>query len=633
MMRIPIRWKLILSIGLPLLIIYSTFIWIEYQSLINYANERLRNHLKLMTGYYATRLEKDFSTVAQVASSTASYLTDNMEITEDELYQIIKKNVQQNDLIYGSCIAFEPRAYSVNKNLFAPYAFENESKIKTMDLSVDAYDYRNWEWYAAPKKANTGVWTEPYFDEGAGNILMCTYSVPFYLDDKFWGVATIDIPLTPLQNLIDRDKELAGGGFVIISSEGKYITTPFKDEIMKSAKDKLAQSNKPDMLHILNKIMTGKEGYERVENFPVKDPSLIYYTPIQSTGWALSIAYPEKALMEPIYLRLKENVYLMLIALVLIIACLLIISFVMTRPISKLAEGVHELATGNLDTTIEGVRSNDELGQLSCGFNKMVKDLKCYVNQLTEQTAAREAVESELRVAREIQTSLLPRSFPPFPQFDSFDLFAMFEPAKQVAGDYYDFFLVDDERMAIVMADVSGKGVPAAMFMAITRTIIRNLALNKHTPSEVLNIANDTLTQDNEKLFVTMFFGYYNIKTGNIVYANAGHPPPLAVKPDGSSVEFGETTGTLLGIFPDMTWDQNTETLNQEETLFLFTDGISEAHDPDGEMVGIEGLQELLSQCHCKCPKEYCNNIVSKIIEYENDQQSDDITVMALRRN
>ncbi|MBQ3496505.1 MAG: SpoIIE family protein phosphatase, partial [Oscillospiraceae bacterium] len=204
-----------------------------------------------------------------------------------------------------------------------------------------------------------------------------------------------------------------------------------------------------------------------------------------------------------------------------------------TRPLGRLLEGVGRISGGDLDAQIT-VETRDEIASLAHAFNAMTGSLKKHIAELTAVTAEKERIGAELNVATDIQASMLPSIFPAFPERSEFDIYATMVPAKEVGGDFYDFFMVDDEQLGIVMADVSGKGVPAALFMVIAKTLIKNHAQNGELPQDVFTNVNDQLCESNDAgMFVTGWMAVLNIRTGDLTYANAGQNPPLLRRADG----------------------------------------------------------------------------------------------------
>jgi len=281
---------------------------------------------------------------------------------------------------------------------------------------------------------------------------------------------------------------------------------------------------------------------------------------------------------------------------------------------------------------VSGVPRGDEIGRLAETFNTMVTELKANVEARIHEEAARKAVESELKVARGIQASLLPRIFPPFPDRKEFDLHAVNEPAKFIAGDFFDFFFINEDTLAVVMADVSGKGVPAAMFMAVARTAIRNFTVPGKSPAQILKHVNDVMAKDNDNsMFVTLFYAFYNVRTGGLTFANAGHNPPYILRREGGLDKL-MPTGPILSVFDDAEYTDSHAAMNPGEVLVLFTDGVTEANK-NGELYGEKRFEPLLLSLLNLKVETICQTIIDTVIDFGGRELGDDVTLLALRRN
>ncbi|MBN2357728.1 SpoIIE family protein phosphatase [candidate division KSB1 bacterium] len=330
---------------------------------------------------------------------------------------------------------------------------------------------------------------------------------------------------------------------------------------------------------------------------------------------------------------LRNKLILMMSALAVILVLVVgQITGWMMRPLHKLNEGVKLVAQGDL-TFQQNVTSSDEVGELAQAFNKMVTDLNTYIKNLTETTAIKEKIESELRIAHDIQMGILPKIFPPFPDIKEIDLYAILTPAKEVGGDFYDFFLMDDDHLCLLIGDVSGKGVPASLLMAVTITLLRSKANKGMTPDEILAKVNRDLCAENEKfMFVTLFLAILNIKTGKVQYSNGGHNPPYILHPDGHVETVKKMPTLALGIKRNFPFQTQTIVLQRGETLFLYTDGVTEAMDEKDEEYGTERLEKDLEPMTDQSPIEMIQILEGKIERFAGTApQSDDITMVALK--
>ncbi len=302
------------------------------------------------------------------------------------------------------------------------------------------------------------------------------------------------------------------------------------------------------------------------------------------------------------------------------------------RPLLALCNAVEKVGEGDFSIQVPE-KGGDEIAQLGNAFNRMGLKLTDYIHRLEKEVRARQAVESEIRIAAEIQESLLPRIFPPYPHRFEFDLYAALIPAKEVAGDFYDFFLVGSDRVVLVIGDVSGKGLSAALFMTAARTLLRNVCTQYDTPEKALAAANDILCQDNDTcMFVTVFLGYYEISTGKLYCANGGHPSMLSIPADGVCKSFGGKRGPALGVEKHLTYPLQTHQLGCNETVVFFTDGVTEATAPDESLFGMEGLTQFTQQHAQDTLKDFIDALLQTLTQFQAEEQFDDTTLLVFRR-
>lgn len=311
------------------------------------------------------------------------------------------------------------------------------------------------------------------------------------------------------------------------------------------------------------------------------------------------------------------------------------------RPVSQLAHYTRHLSEQDFSSDVEipeeiqalAARSRDEMGQLAGAFVDMEHTLHRYLEDLQATTAAKERIESELGIAHDIQMSLVPRTFPPFPERREFELHASLVPAREVGGDFYDFFFVDDRRLCIAIGDVSDKGVPASLFMALTRTLLRAIGREPGMgPAEIMSRLNEEIAAENEKcMFVTAFCAFLHIETGAFEYCNAGHNPPFVVRPAGPE-ELPGTRGVALGVAAGIPYTSAAIRLGPGDAVFLYTDGITEAMDPERTQFGAVRLAAILAENPGRGCRELIGCVAEGVGTFRRDAgQSDDMTMLALR--
>lgn len=632
MAKSSLRCKLTLWICLPLLAVYLAVLTLDYRANKARAVAVMQRHLVELTGHQAAEIGQDLTVAAQAARSAADTLTQFSPKDPKQLDQLLRSIVKSQDTVFGSCIAYEPKVFAPDRQRFAPYVYRTPAGdgLKRIDLE---YDYARWDWYLLPKLLGKPAWTDPYFDEGGGMVLMCTYAAPFFQDGKFAGVATVDVPLEPMQSRL-ADVDTHGGYCTIISSTGTFVSHPNPDYIMAESIFSLAMWHRqPALEEAGREMVAGKAGVRRIIQVSTGQPAWIVFAPVESVGWSLAAVIPEKAVMADVYVYLNRQAGIFLLGLGVILGAILVASAWLVRPIARLAVVAGEVARGNLDVQVTGVHSRDEIGCFAETFNHMVTELKGNMEARIQETAARKAIERELQIARQIQVSLLPTARPAFPDRHEFTLDALNEAAKIMAGDFYDFWFVDEDRMALVMADVSGKGVPAAMFMAVSRTVLRDCTTPGRSPAEVMTHANRVLCSHNDEgMFVTVFYGHYHVRTGELVYTNAGHNPPFVVRAAGGVEPLGPPDGPIVAFAEEAEYGQSRLVLEPDDLLVVYTDGATEATRHDGAMLGESGLREILSEMQALSVEEVCRTVLRKVDEYRESPDQDDVTLLALRR-
>ncbi len=632
-MRLSIRSKLFLGICLPVTAIYLLVLGVEYRVRSKEAILSMEAYLKELTECEAAEIDAKLSSVAQVCLTSAEILGQRHLSDPVENISVLRSIISSNSDIYGMATAYEPGTVFKDRRLFSPYFCRDGGNLKFVDTGLHDFNYTSQNWYMLPKESGKPVWTEPYYDNEFGKIIMCTYSVPIFHEGGFIGVSAADVSLLKLNDEVDEMSSL-GGYCVIVSHSGRIISHPVRSYVMNETVSSLAEKyGNHEFEEAGAKMTAGKSGIARYRDFETGRAKWIVFFPVKSTGWSFAAVMFEDKVMAPIYSHMKRNIAFLLTTLLMIAAIIFYISSKITRPLGLLAEAVGKLGNGNLKAEVTGLKNTDETGVLARAFNKMVLELEENVQSRILEEAARKTVEAEINVAREIQLNLLPHKFPPFPDKKEFDLHALNLPAKFIAGDFFDFFFIEDHVLSFAIADVSGKGISAAMFMAVARTMLRDNSLPSGNPATVMKKVSDLLSQDNDKLmFVTVFYGRYDIRTGELRYVNAGHNPPYLIRKNGKMEEL-YPTGPLAAVFPDARYAERTVRLEPDDTLVCFTDGVTEANAGGGELFGEDRFVKLLSGLSLESVEKICSLISEEVLNYSAGDLKDDVTLLVLRRN
>ncbi len=582
------------------------------------------------------KIDATLKPVQKVPENLACLLENNT-LSEKEVISLLTTVVERNTDIYGAAVAFEPDVFGEGGRHFAPYFYRTKKGLEFVDLGTQSYNYPSKNWYKVPKERGRPKWSEPYFDEGGGNIAMSTYSVPFYRTKGgkryLAGVVTADISLEWLSKVVSSIRILKTGYGVLTSGNGTILTDPSGKLAMNETIFSLAEKRgDKQLMEIGRSMIRGESGYGPFVTAEGRE-TWACFAPVPSTGWTLSVIFPRDELYSDVN-RLKVTAGLLAATGIFLLSLFIVlISRSISRPLRAMAKATEEMAQGNLDAEVPAVKSRDEVGILAESFRRMGESLKRYIRDLTETTAAKERIESELSIAHDIQMSLLPKIFPAFPDRKEFDIYAVIEPAREVGGDLYDFFFIDDTHLCFVIADVSGKGVPSALLMAEAKILIKVTARESVTPDQILYKINNELCMHNAtKMFATVFLGILDTATGEVLYSNGGHNPPLAIDRDGKAEFLGVSPGLVAGVLENFEYVTGRLVLKEGETLFMYTDGVTEAMNAAGELFSEERLLLSVKALSSKPIGQMLGKLNEEIISFaQGSPQSDDITMMALK--
>ena len=492
------------------------------------------------------------------------------------------------------------------------------------------YDFTGSSWYRRCEKTQATGFTDVY-DDHWGRGKMMTAFAPFYDGGgNFAGAMGMDILITDLYRSIVAIDMGRGAYAFLVDHNGKIISSPDSPNA-----ETAMLSDDPDITpEIAREILTGRT------SVALSGSETYYaYTPIRSTGWKLCIKMPRSLILSPlsyIYENVEWAILFLLLSFVVMWAVVRIagckFSERLTAPISRLGHDVDKISSGNLEHRAE-ITSDDEIGELARNFNVMTESLREYIANLADVTAEKERIGAELNIATQIQADMLPKIIPPFLNNEAFDIRATMTPAKEVGGDFCDFFMVDDDHLALVMADVSGKGVPAALFMVIAKTLIKNRAMMGGTPSEILHDVNNQLCEGNDSsFFVTVWLGILELSTGHVSASNAGHEYPAIRKAGGMYELFTTEQDPALAVMEDMEFTESSFTLGHLDTLYLYTDGMAEATNARRELYGTERMTAELNRTAGAPANEVLDIMNRSVMEFTGDApQFDDITMLCLQ--
>lgn len=579
-------------------------------------------------------IDKQLRDVEWIEARVVEKLESNQRLTVAGLKKLLREHLTINDEVFGAAAAFDPKFSPVHNRLCAPYLSRSlNGAIVHTDLAAPSYNYPAQHWYTMPKQLHAPVWSEPYFDDGGGNVVMTTYSVPFYRMKngvrRFAGIATSDISVDWLGKQVSSLKLNRNGYAILFSRKGVYLAHPDRSLVMKETAFSIAEKMKnPDLKKVGYAITRQESGFVKTRNIYNKE-SWIYYAPVPSTGWSLAVVFPAEEMLADAAKASRMIVILCSLGIILLVSSIVLAARSVTRPLAEMTVAVERIAGGDLEGELPPPRIGGEVGALANSVSRMQRDLKEHINRLIETTSAKERMAGELAIAHDMQMSILPRLLKSLPEVETAGVCI---PAREVGGDFYDVSLVEDGRLFFIIGDVSGKGVPAALYMAMSTTLARSAARDGCGPEEVLERINRELCQGNDAcMFATILCGTIDPNNGTVHLANAGHTPPVILRGDGTASFITLAPGMVAGYLEDLKFVGVEIGLAPGDTLFLYTDGVTEAMNMENELFGDDRLLAAFSP-EVRDAGEVMAEVQSAVAEFAQDApQADDITMLAIR--
>jgi sigma-B regulation protein RsbU (phosphoserine phosphatase) len=479
--------------------------------------------------------------------------------------------------------------------------------------------------------------------------IMC--GVPVYRSGELVAVAGAGMYLDDMEDLV-RSVNLGGSGNAcILNGRGQVLFSTYESGALAAAVDApdLRLSANAALSDMAERAAGGGKGVTLLDVDGA--PCYAAYAPMEAVGWSMVVFLPQETVEAPTH-RLLESINTMtetafrdaagytvraqygllalLAAAVLIaLAVSVALSRQIVRPIRTLTEEVGAMQGDDLDFhwTLD---TGDETQTLAEAFASLTQRMKDYIRENEAITAEKERIGTELSVATRIQAAMLPSIFPPFPERSDFDIYASMDPAREVGGDFYDFFLIDEDHLCLVIADVSGKGVPAALFMMASKIILQSCAMLGNSPAEILRLTNEAICSNNEaEMFITAWVGILELSTGKLTAANAGHEYPVLKRADGGFELLRDKHGLVLGGLAGQSYAQYELQLEKGAKLFLYTDGVPEANTASGEMFSLGRLLDALNAAADGTPEQILRGVRGALDEFVKDaEQFDDITML-----
>lgn len=570
--------------------------------------------------------------------SGISKMVDNIKLVvedgnlpADTVYLLVRQIVANNTDIAGCAVAFEPYYFKDKGYYFSPFAYRQGDSVVVKQLGNPDYDYFTMEWYQIPKLLDKNFWTEPYYDEGGGESIVSTYSTILRnKNGEFIGVLTADISLDWLSTTVQNLKPYPNSYSFAIGCGGTFIVHPDKDKILNESIFSIAlEDEDPTVMQSLGqKMVDGESGEAKI----VRDDKLCYffYAPIEQIGWSLAMVCPKDDIFADLSKMSQVVFNVALFGLLLILVFCRLTMQKVASPLKSFAASAKKVAHGDFNVALPEISSKDEMKELRDSFGYMQKELVHHMASLESTASAKEKIESELRIAHNIQQGMIPKTFPAFPTRTDLDIYASLDPAKEVGGDLYDFY-IEGDLLYFIIGDVSGKGVPASLLMAVTRSLFRSNSAYLKKPADIVSSISNAITEGNDSnMFVTLFLGILNLKTGELRYCNAGHNHPVLLSDDTVSF-FPMKPNIPIGLFHDFPYEDEVTQLANGAVLFCYTDGLTEAESETKELYGDDRLLAIMQGKQRYSSKRQVQVVLADVAKHVGKaDQSDDLTILTI---
>ena len=659
-----LTWRIVLLMLLTMIIP----VWLVYEAAYSMVQEEECSIHETFLDGNVEEIRRVTSDVCIGASNHVPEIEENLG-NPDRLFALMERVVSQNPRIRSCGISFMADYYPQKGRWFTPYAVRlSDGQIETKNVGDASHDYLKSEWFIEAMKASESYWSKPFF-EGTDSITpLVSYLIPIHdRTGRTVAVLGADLSLGWLRRKMESaDKDLYKKEWTstdegkmpkekpkkkrhvfkrpysfIITSNGTYIVHPDSTRILhKNFLTYTKQSADTADDNVARQMMAGKKGFygkedeELISEMELEGQDVFFFfAPVKNTDWSVATVVPTRNIN---IIAVVVGVVLLLLIGIGLLAAFIVSRIVIrraTKPLKQLALSADEVAKGNFNTPLPVIKHNDEIGVLRDSFDDMQHSLVKYIDELKDTTASKAVIENELKIAHDIQMGMLPKTYPPYPERNDIEIYGSLNPAKEVGGDLFDFY-IRDNQMFFCIGDVSGKGVPASLVMAVTRSLFRNISAHTAKPNHIASALNEALAEGNEtNMFVTSFIGVLNLTTGILRYCNAGHNAPMLI---GRGVGLLPCDPNLpLGVMPGWEYTVQEADIDPLTTIFLFTDGLTEAENADHALFGEERVTAIAQQMLAEgrnTPEEIISRMKEEIQAFvDGASQSDDQTMLAIK--
>ncbi len=626
MSKRSIAYTLSLWISTAVISILVAFIIISYRYSRRIIHENVDTKAMALNGQIISQVKNKIVTSQEIASNLSFQIP--FYVQHGGIDQLLNSILYKYNFVQA--ITIELRNENPEKEGTYFYSIKAGDSIR---FSTGINSMFNTKHVADYDLSEYPLWTEPIMSEDTNGVVSTYCQLINGVDSlnkpQNIGKVYVDVSLSSLQQTFDRITENQGIFSFLVSKSGSYITHPIKEWVLnkniKSLSEKVYGKNELPVSDILNKGVSGKTiAYPEILDYK---KSWVYYTHIPENGWFL-------VFVEPFSEAYKSSRHMLLVlglisgvGLILILIIVIIIARRVMNPLAQIASEIHEFSFWGRSNEAknEVVALTKSLSQIRDRYQKF----KIYRDQERKNN---KKFKYDLEQASDIQKGIVPNTFPAFPDRDEVDIFSIFKPAFFIGGDLYDYFYIDENHLLITIGDVSGKGIPAALFMGVAQTLLRSLASNIKAKNIVRKLNNGLCEKNNNQFFLTMFVGILDVKTGVLNYCNAAHTTSYILKNDGKLVELRESHGLPLGLYADKKYKESSITLLENDTLILYSDGITEAANKTGDHYGVYRFKSQLKKLKGNSPKQIIGKIETDLEKFKDGtDQNDDLSFVVAK--
>ena len=634
-MRLPglnnksFAYRLISFVLVVMILVYSLIAIVTRRVVSDMMIQNTREYLETLVNARVSEYDGKLLSIAAQGRTLASILEDRL-LSIDKLNSHITSILNENPDIASICVAPAP---GLDTGIEAGIYMKDENlKLVFNPILPKTYEFRDW-YQIAVLKAKPH-WGEPWFDEVGTKDLVCSYSLPMSRNGQMLGVLRMDTLVKNMQAIKIPDRLRQGAYAFIISNTGTMITHPADSLLMNYSIFNLAEEYDDTALMTIGKNMIrGESELVKVSGISFFQDQWIYYAPLPSNGWSIAIVVQDSYIFADRQKLLAIILAFSVLGFLIIALVIYLRTLQIHRPLKEITKAAALIGGGDFDVPLSDPGGIYEIEQLTQGIEAMKLSLKQFIANLSELTIEKEKIQNEVLFASAVQRSLIPDNSIAKKICPGINCHGILKPAGAIGGDLYDFFMIDEHHFCFAIADVVGKGIVAAMTMTMVTTFLRTVSKHQKKPAEMLYSLNSFLSGNElESNLITIMLGIIDMKDGRLLFSNCGHVPWFHRKPDRRLIIHDETHSTALGVFPDITIDDEILLLEPGDQLILMTDGITEATDEAGEFFGHKGVEAALGELQHPSPDVSAITLLTAVEAFSSgDGSRDDITILALQ--